>query len=120
MHRIFARHGAERLVVTAHLTAADRHALKATFPEAPVRVVCLRADAKAFADHVRERTAGNGDRLAADDLLGASESYQAIVVRRALDEQQALEDEAIDDAVYDVSGRAPASVVAEIEAAPVV
>ncbi len=115
IHELFARRGAERLVVSAHLTAEGRTVLREAFRSVPVTIVRLRGDANAYQDHVRERTNGSGARLAADDLLDASEEYQAFVVQRALAEQ-ALDDLVVDDAVVDVSGRTAADVVADVQA----
>ena len=116
VHRVFAEHGAERLVVSAHLTAADRPVLRAAFRSARVSVVRLRADAEAFTTHVQDRARGSGARLAADDLLNADERHQAFIVQQALAEQEVLDDVAVDDLVVDVSRRTPAEAIGEIGA----
>lgn len=116
MHRIMADHGAGGLVVSSHLTAADRPTLRAAFPSAAVTVVRLRADEETFWDRVRARADGGAARLAADDVLGANEAHQALVVERALAEQDALDQFAYDDLVLDVSRQTPREVITAIAA----
>jgi hypothetical protein len=84
-------------------------------PAARVTVVRLRADRQSFEDHVRARVRGRGPRLAGDDLLDADRPHQERVVAAALAEQQVLDTAAVDDVVLDVSGRALADVIAEVE-----
>jgi broad-specificity NMP kinase len=115
MHGVMAARGAERLVVSGHLGAADRDALRTSLPAASVTVVRLRADEDALREHVRTRTSGSDARLAGDDLLAADPAYQDAVVASALAEQAALDASAVDDAVLDVSGRTPAEVITELQ-----
>lgn len=115
MHALLAERGAELLVVSGHLSVADRALLTATFPVARVTVVRLRADSESFEDHVRSRVEGSDARLAGDDLLGANRGHQERVVAAALAEQEVLDASAVDDVVLEVSGRIPADVVANLE-----
>lgn len=117
MHRAFAEHGAERVVVSAHLTPSDHAALRAAFPLARVTIIRLRADRDEFTAHVEERAGGSGPRLAGDDLLDADESHQRAIVDRAMAEQQLHDEVAIDDAVVEVSRRSSSAVIEEVAAA---
>jgi broad-specificity NMP kinase len=115
MHTFMAAHGARLLVVSGHLTLADRAAIRRALRSSTVTVVRLRANRATFEAHVRDRVAGNAARLAGDDLLGAGREHQAAVVATALREQAHLDAYATSDAILDVTGRSPAAVVAQIE-----
>lgn len=115
MHAFMAARGAGLLVVSGHLTIADRTSMREAIKSAAVTIVRLRADEATFETHVRDRVAGSEARLAGDDLLGADPRHQAAVVATALAEQSHLDAHAVDDAVIDVTGRPPAEVVADVE-----
>jgi adenylylsulfate kinase-like enzyme len=115
LHGLLAERGSGLLVVSGHLSVADRATLRAAVPEGRVTVVRLRADRGSFEEHVRARVGGSAARLAGDDLLDADQSQQDRVVRAALAEQDLLDASAVDDVVVDVSGRTSADVIAEVE-----
>jgi broad-specificity NMP kinase len=115
MHALMAARGAGLLVVSGHLTLADRTAMRRALPSSTVTVIRLRADDATFEAHVRDRVAGSTARLAGDDLLGAGREHQVAVVAAALAEQAHLDGYATGDAILDVTGQSPAEVVARIE-----
>jgi broad-specificity NMP kinase len=116
MHALMAARGASLLVVSGHLTFADRTAVREALPSASVTIARLRADAPTFEAHVRDRVAGSEARLAGDELVGAAPAHQATVVAAALAEQALLDAGPNDDhVVVDVTGRTLVDVVAEVE-----
>ncbi|MEO5709057.1 MAG: AAA family ATPase [Nocardioidaceae bacterium] len=115
LHGLFARHGAELLLVSGHLEAGEPRSLRERVPAAQVTGVRLRADEATLAEHVRERVTGSAARLAGDDLVNASAAHQAHVLRAAVEEQHVLELEAAEDVVVDVTGRNVEDVVASLQ-----
>lgn len=114
LHELFATHGADRLILSAHLGDASEHELVRTAaPREMVTIVRLRADVETIAGHVDERSSGSEARLAGDDLAGASPSRQVDVIRQARSQQVILDGLAVEDALIEVSGRSVDSVVAE-------
>jgi SAM-dependent methyltransferase/broad-specificity NMP kinase len=119
LHEVFATHGAERVIVSAHLRDTSEHDLvrMATQPDI-VTIVRLSADDETIAGHVRDRSSGSEARLAGDDLAGASARRQADIVQQARAQHERLNALAEEDVLIDVSGRSINSIVDEIAASP--
>jgi adenylylsulfate kinase-like enzyme len=115
MHEYMEARGANLLVVTGHLSIADRTGIRASIPAGRVMIVRIRADASTLKAHVRERVAGSEARLAGDDLAAAGPDHQRAIVAQALLEQKQLDARANDDAVVDVIGRPSGDTIAEVE-----
>ena len=116
IHRLFALRGAEQVIVSAHLnTPAEHDSVRHSAPDSRVCIIRLHADAATIAAHLRERSGGSDARLAGDDLVGASFENQGLILQVALAEQQALEADAAEDLLVDVSGRTIDDVVSEVE-----
>jgi broad-specificity NMP kinase len=114
MHTLLAARGAEFVVVSGHLTLADRQSIRHAFSKSRVSLIRLRGDEATIEAHVHERVAGSEARLAGDDLRGAGPAHQSLVVAAAVADQAVL-DAAADDDVVDVSRRTVAEVLEEIE-----
>ena len=115
LHELFASRGAASLIVSSHLADRTEHQhLRSAAAHARVTVVRLRGDETTLAAHVRERTAGSTARLAGDDLTNADPTYQEQVLREATTRQRDLDQQALEDALIDVSSRTADSVVEEV------
>ena len=115
LHHLFASQGADSIVVSSHLgDSSNLERLRSAAAHAAVTVIRLRASEATLRAHVRERAGGSPARLAGDDLTNASTVYQEQVVRAGLAHQQALDDQAHEDIVIDVSGRTAGSVIEEL------
>lgn len=98
LHEVFATHGAERVIVSAHMRDTSDHDLVRTaFHRDVVTIVRLRADDQTIAEHGRDRSSGSEARLAGDDLVGASARQQADIVRQAQSQHKRLDARADED-----------------------
>jgi len=115
LHELFTTRGADRLVVSAHIADGKQLAdLRAAMPGTELTLVRLCADGPTLAANIERRAEEASARLADDDLLGADDDQQRLVLEAALQHQGLLEQQDEQDVRIDVSGTSVESIVEEV------